>query len=147
MPTHKQQFNKRYGFTLDNSHSIQELSKLSGIPLKILNEINKSKNWNYDVTDMFPFQYSVYHENDHYYWHVDTGSAYLKQKERKISFSLILNDNYKGGELEFKNSDENISLDLNKGDMVTFPSFLEHRVKPVLNGTRISLVGWMLGPC
>ena len=110
-------------------------------------EINKSKNWNYDVTDMFPFQYSVYHENDHYDWHVDTGSAYLKQKERKISFSLILNDNYKGGELEFKNSDENISLDLNKGDMVTFPSFLEHRVKPVLNGTRISLVGWMLGPC
>ena len=110
-------------------------------------EINKSKNWNYDVTDMFPFQYSVYHENDHYDWHVDTGSAYLKQKERKISFSLILNDNYEGGELEFKNSDENISLDLNKGDMVTFPSFLEHRVKPVLNGTRISLVGWMLGPC
>ena len=109
-------------------------------------EINKSKNWNYDVTDMFPFQYSVYHENDHYDWHVDTGSAYLKQKERKISFSLILNDNYKGGELEFKNSDESISLDLNKGDMVTFPSFLEHRVKPVLNGTRISLVGWMVGP-
>jgi len=109
-------------------------------------EINKSKNWNYDVTDMFPFQYSVYHENDHYDWHVDTGSAYLKQKERKISFSLILNDNYEGGELEFKNSDENISLDLNKGDMVTFPSFLEHRVKPVLNGTRISLVGWMVGP-
>ena len=110
-------------------------------------EINKSKNWNYDVTDMFPFQYSVYHENDHYDWHVDTGSAYLKQKERKISFSLILNDKYEGGELEFKNSDENIALDLNKGDMVTFPSFLEHRVKPVLNGTRISLVGWMLGPC
>ena len=41
MPTHKRQFNKRYGFTLNNSHSIQELSKLSGIPLKILNEINK----------------------------------------------------------------------------------------------------------
>ena len=40
MTTHKQQFNKRYGFTHTNSHSIQELSKLTGIPLKILNEIN-----------------------------------------------------------------------------------------------------------
>ena len=110
-------------------------------------EINKNKNWNYDITDMFPFQYSVYHENDHYDWHVDVGSIHLGQKERKISFSLILNDNYRGGELEFKDSNENMSLDLNKGDMVTFPSFLEHRVKPVLNGTRISLVGWMLGPC
>ena len=57
-------------------------------------EINKSKNWNYDITDMFPFQYSVYHENDHYDWHVDTGSAYLKQKERKISFSLIFKLNF-----------------------------------------------------
>ena len=110
-------------------------------------EVNKNKNWNYDITDMFPFQYSVYYENDHYDWHVDVGSIQLGQKERKISFSLILNDNYKGGELEFKDSNKNMSLDLNKGDMVTFPSFLEHRVKPVLNGTRISLVGWMLGPC
>ena len=109
-------------------------------------EINKNKNWNYNITDMFPFQYSVYHENDHYNWHVDIGDVIQGQKERKISFSLILNDNYEGGELEFKNSDENMSLDLDKGDMVTFPSFLEHRVKPVLNGTRISLVGWMLGP-
>jgi hypothetical protein len=40
MTTHKQQFNKRYGFTLTNTHSIQELSKLTGIPLKILNELN-----------------------------------------------------------------------------------------------------------
>ena len=64
----------------------------------------------------------------------------------QLTSLLMLNDNYEGGELEFKNSDENMSLDLDKGDMVTFPSFLEHRVKPVLNGTRISLVGWMLGP-
>ena len=44
-------------------------------------EINKSKNWNYNLTDMFPFQYSVYHENDHYNWHVDIGDVIQGQKE------------------------------------------------------------------
>lgn len=117
------------------------------LPLKdkIL-ETNKSKNWNYTVTGMFPFQYSVYNKNDHYDWHIDRRPVHQGEDEKKLSFSLILNENYEGGELEFKNSDENMSLDLDKGDMVTFPSFLEHRVKPVLNGTRISLVGWMVGP-
>ena len=117
------------------------------LPLKdkIL-ETNKSKDWNFTVTGMFPFQYSVYNKNDHYDWHIDRRPVHQGEDEKKLSFSLILNENYEGGELEFKNSDENMSLDLDKGDMVTFPSFLEHRVKPVLNGTRISLVGWMVGP-
>jgi len=38
--THKQQFNKRYGFKLNQSHSLSELSKLSKIPLKILKEVD-----------------------------------------------------------------------------------------------------------
>ena len=117
------------------------------LPLKdkIL-ETNKSKDWNFTVTGMFPFQYSVYNKNDHYDWHIDRRPVHQGEDEKKLSFSLILNENYEGGELEFKDSKENISLNLNKGDMVIFPSFLEHRVKPVLNGTRISLVGWMVGP-
>lgn len=116
------------------------------LPLKdkIL-ETNKSKNWNYTITGMFPFQYSVYNKNDHYDWHVDKRPVNAGEDEKKLSFSLILNNDYKGGELEFKDSNENISLDLNKGDMVIFPSFLLHRVKPVLDGTRISLVGWLIG--
>ena len=123
-----------------------------GWPLTRILELAKQANnarYKFDMAGFLDVDAPMimkYVKGGHYDWHVDTGSAYLKQKERKISFSLILNDNYEGGELEFKNSDENISLDLNKGDMVTFPSFLEHRVKPVLNGTRISLVGWMVGP-
>ena len=33
----------------------------------------------------------------------------------------------------------------NKGSMVVFPSFVWHRVKPVTEGTRYSLVAWNLG--
>lgn len=39
--THKQQFNKRYGFPLNKSHSIGVLRELTGIPLKILKEVDK----------------------------------------------------------------------------------------------------------
>ena len=109
-------------------------------------ETNKSKDWNYTVTGMFPFQYSVYNKNDHYGWHIDRRPVHQGENEKKLSFSLILNENYEGGELEFKDSNENISLNLNKGDMVIFPSTLSHRVKPVTNKIRKSLVGWMIGP-
>ena len=108
---------------------------------KIL-EINKSKNWNYDITDMFPFQYSVYHENDHYDWHVDVGSIHLGQKERKISFSLILNDNYKGG--QFIISD--VLYKPEQGSAIIFPSnfMFPHEVKTIKKGTRYSIVTWLM---
>jgi PKHD-type hydroxylase len=32
-----------------------------------------------------------------------------------------------------------------KGSIIVFPSFLWHRVKPVMQGTRYSLVLWNLG--
>ena len=34
---------------------------------------------------------------------------------------------------------------LPKGSIIVFPSFLWHRVKPVIKGTRYSLVLWNLG--
>tara|TARA_R100000655_G_scaffold51115_1_gene88739 strand:+ start:642 stop:1175 length:534 start_codon:yes stop_codon:yes gene_type:complete len=123
---------------------IADQNILLAIKDKIL-DINKNKNWNYNLTGMFPFQYSVYNKDDHYDWHVDKRPVNQGEPEKKLSFSLMLNNDYKGGELEFKDSDESISLSLNKGDMVIFPSDLLHRVKPVLDGTRISLVGWLIG--
>lgn len=38
--THKQEFNKRLGFKLNQSHSLFTLSQLTKIPLKILEEVN-----------------------------------------------------------------------------------------------------------
>lgn len=40
MLTHKQQFNERMGFELNQSHSLSTLSKLTGIPLKILEQVD-----------------------------------------------------------------------------------------------------------
>ena len=39
MPTNKEKFNKRYGFSKDKGHSKAEISKLTGISMSILNKV------------------------------------------------------------------------------------------------------------
>lgn len=39
MPTNKERFNKKYGFPKDQGHSKAEISRLTGIPVSILNQV------------------------------------------------------------------------------------------------------------
>jgi hypothetical protein len=41
MPTYKQKFNKKYGFKKDESHSLAEISRLTGYKLSGLRTIKK----------------------------------------------------------------------------------------------------------
>lgn len=77
-----------------------------------------------------------------YDWHMDIGSG--DHSTRKISVSIILNDDYEGGDLFFfQDGPQSVSPDA--GVAVAFPSFLPHKVAPVTRGTRWSLVCWIAG--
>ena len=39
MPTNKERFNKKYGFPKDAGHSKAEISRLTGVPMSILNQV------------------------------------------------------------------------------------------------------------
>ena len=66
---------------------------------------------------------------------------------RKLSFSLLLNDDYEGGELQLLYPPHTFcKVPKEKGHLVIFDSRVQHRVNPVKNGTRQSLVGWAVGP-
>ena len=70
---------------------------------------------------------------------------------RKISLSAVLNDNYEGGDLLFRSLTENsevqeTSIRPEKGDLVIFPSYIDHKVAPVTKGIRYSVVAWYGGP-
>ncbi len=41
MSSNKERFNKKYGFNYNTPHSINEISKLSGVKVSILNEVKK----------------------------------------------------------------------------------------------------------
>jgi len=82
---------------------------------------------------------------EHYDWHVDRG--YLTAT-RKLSLSLQLNDpsEYRGGELQLKFGRKDMTVKNERGMITFFPSYTLHRVKPVTQGTRYSLVAWVEGP-
>jgi PKHD-type hydroxylase len=102
-------------------------------------EINV-KGYNIDFTNN-QFQFTQYTKDGYYNWHTD--SSVGSYEERYCSMVIQLNDEYTGGELQIKNKDDNeITLEEGMGNLFIFYSNLTHRVKPVISGTRYSLVNW-----
>jgi len=121
---------------------------------------NQNAGWNFEFDWSESCQFTIYKENQYYGWHCDSNinpytDGNLKNKIRKLSVTVSLNDGseYEGGELEFdfrnKDPEETTTKLCNeiykKGSIVVFPSFVWHRVKPVIEGTRYSLVIWNCG--
>jgi PKHD-type hydroxylase len=119
---------------------------------KVGREIIELNNiyYNYDLYGYDSIQYTSYKPGDYYDWHMDTtlGNQHQNQPPRKLSATLLLNEDFKGGKFEFftgyKTKPE--QPELHAGSLIIFPSLLYHRVAPVTSGTRNSLVTWVLGP-
>ncbi len=92
-------------------------------------------------------QYTVYHgsEGGHFDWHKDHGNA--REEPRKISLSLQLSEGgaYEGCDLEL-HADDVQTAPRTRGAMIAFPSYMLHRVTPIISGVRKSLVIWAAGP-
>ena len=85
-----------------------------------------------------------YNEGGFYKYHIDHAS----QIPRTISTLFLLNNDYEGGELCFRNSDGSGEwcVKTQPNTLIVWPSnFLyPHTVKPVTKGIRYSIVGWAL---
>tara|TARA_B100002019_G_scaffold292825_1_gene317304 strand:+ start:6037 stop:6594 length:558 start_codon:yes stop_codon:yes gene_type:complete len=96
-------------------------------------------------------QFTQYYEGDFYTWHIDSDTELLSEDfTRKLSVVMCLSskDDYEGGEFElfYPASQFKRSFKLDYGDVIVFPSIIQHRVRKVKSGERFSLVGWMGGP-
>ena len=92
-------------------------------------------------------QVTTYSKGDHYTWHCDgRGGDTPEGMERKLSMSLLLTDEYSGGELEIEHCKWKKVFKPKAGNAVIFPAWLAHRVKPVESGKRVSIVTWLNGP-
>ena len=120
-----------------------------------LNFILQNSNeqyYNFDLNGYDAIQYTEYNEEEkgNYGWHMDmcmdTNIGY--GETRKLSLTLLLNDDFEGGEFEINKGTEkdSVILPTKKGRAIIFPSWLIHQVKPVTKGKRKSLVVWVLGP-
>jgi len=127
---------------------------LFDICFNYMSEANAKTGWNIDVDCCEDLQLGKYEKSHFYDWHIDSNGFNLHDpkgglldfKTRKISMVAWLNDDFKGGEFEFHKSVSNFGCrKMPKGAIMFFPSWLVHRVRPVKEGTRYSLVTWFNG--
>ena len=107
--------------------------------------------YNFHLNGYSQFQYTTYDSTGRYDWHTDIalGEKFGNDAEpRKLSFTMLLNDDFEGGEFQINTGKEEsaVTVDLKKGKIVMFPSFMIHRVTPITKGVRKSLVVWVMGP-
>lgn len=67
-----------------------------------------------------------------------------EQHNRSLSCSLLLNDDFSGGNLSFFNN--KIIYPVKKNSVIMFPSnfMYPHQILPVLNGVRYSIITWFV---
>jgi len=84
------------------------------------------------------YQLLRYEVGQRYVQHTD----HVGNLSRMVSCSLLLNDNYEGGEWAF--FDGEYILKPKKGSAIVFPStfIYPHQILPVMSGTRYSIVSW-----
>jgi PKHD-type hydroxylase len=108
--------------------------------------------YGFELNGYTSFQYTTYdaEQKGNYDWHMDMnmGSPTEEFEPRKLSLTLLLNDDFEGGEFHLNTGNQLTPaiLPAQKGRALLFPSFMCHRVTPVTKGRRRSLVVWCLGP-
>lgn len=107
------------------------------------------KVWNYDIWGFYDqMHYVQYHApGDHFGWHQDRGDDW-RRPQRKLALAVMLSDpfEYEGGEFQIFDGQEITLKAKEKGSVIVFPSFIQHRVLPVTSGVRRSLIAWACGP-
>jgi PKHD-type hydroxylase len=114
-------------------------------------ELSNNTNYNFDIFKITDNNY-VTHNNyseevqSEYDWHSDLN----KEHNTHFKLTVLLNistSSYTGGEFQlFLNKPTHIKQLDNIGSMLIFPTYLQHKVTPILKGKRTSLALWLEGP-
>ena len=111
------------------------------------NLINYGRDHNmidYQFEKIFDIELLKYQETGFYTWHVD----HFAQIPRTMSCILLLNNDYEGGNLCFRNPDGSgeWEVEVKPNRMIIWPSnfLFPHTVKPVTKGIRYSAVAWAI---
>ena len=124
-------------------------------------QANVEAGWQYDIKSAESSQVTRYKKGGFYNFHKDgngchmakynnPSNAFVHDHVRKLSMTVLLNESFEGGAFEFASYGKEdciiTPLEMKQGDIVVFPSCMEHRVAPITKGIRYSLVTWFLGP-
>ena len=147
----KTDFNVRRTFTLPMSNTDNSMTKAHWANLlysffyKNLNQYKIDSNiLDYQFKDIMDIEILKYENTGFYTWHVD----HFADIPRTMSCILLLNNDYEGGNLCFRNPDGSgeWEVEVKPNRMIIWPSIFlyPHTVKPVTKGKRYSVVAWAL---
>jgi PKHD-type hydroxylase len=113
----------------------------------IMREITVSINeehWRFDVSGVQQLQILKYNPLQQFWWHFDTYTG----SDRKLTAVVNLSEpsEYLGGGLQVKADIDNAKFIREQGAGCWFPSYIEHRARAPIWGTRWVLVAWFTGP-
>jgi PKHD-type hydroxylase len=123
--------------------SVGWISDLGFLNERLTKKLRETFNINgIEVTGLGDYQFTEYKEGEYFDWHTDSTDTIYR--DRFVSIVIQLNDIYEGGILEIKNTKgELVPIENKIGTLYIFNSRLLHRVTPILNGVRYSLVNWI----
>ena len=101
--------------------------------------LNKYSDFPSNISRDSGYSLLRYKSGDYIGQHIDASG----RSPRELSCSLILNDNYEGGEFAFFN--QKLKFDLKRGDIIMFPSnfMYPHEVLPITSGVRYAIITWI----
>lgn len=144
-------FNIRRTYTCVLSNTVDSMSNVHWFNLlhahfnKYLMLYKKdTKTLDFEFQKIFDIEILKYEQDGFYTWHTD----HFAEVPRTISCILLLNNDYEGGNLCFRNPDGSgeWEVEVKPNRMIIWPSnFLyPHTVKSVTKGTRLSVVAWAI---
>jgi len=147
----KTDFNVRRTYTLPLWNLHNSMSNVHWFNLLHFFFNQKLKQYQFDAniidygnSDIFNIEILKYENTGFYTWHVD----HFATIPRTMSCILLLNNDYEGGNLCFRNPDGSgeWEVEVKPNRMIIWPSnfLFPHTVKPVIKGTRYSVVAWSL---
>lgn len=92
------------------------------------------------IKEREPWEVLKYEKGQMVTWHCDDGEVHPS----KVSFVYYINDDYEGGEIQFKNKVYTMPIKPSKDSLIIFPSGIDyiHRVLPVTEGTKYSVISF-----
>jgi predicted 2-oxoglutarate/Fe(II)-dependent dioxygenase YbiX len=131
-----------YSGVFNRKQSSGRIDDLGFVNIKLKNVLKNLIHINgMEISDFIhKFKFAEYMVGDYFDWHTDNSKSYTNGF---ITAIIQLNDEYTGGSLEIKNSNDELIPFINKkGSLYIFNSALMHRVTEIESGVRYSLSNW-----
>jgi len=98
------------------------------------------KNTGIKIKEREPWEILKYEISQKLTWHSDDG----KSHPATISFVYYINDDYEGGEIQFRDLLDKIPIKPEKNSLIIFPSDAKyvHRVLPVTSGVKHAIISF-----